>query len=372
CCCCRRTPPRAAGRPRPPAPRLYGRARHYLPDASPDDILQVRALGVHGFVARVGELAVMTPPLYSNPDLDKVVDGNVPLPHRDDLVKSYLEPDWVTGVAAIVVGHSHYDHLMDVPCIHRTLLPKATIYGSQTAAFIVEKLDVPADKVVAVNGEDDAVDYRRCPEAPKEGCIFKEDKPAGKWLYPPDAKERIRIRALCSRHSPQFLRLPVSSTGCYRAPLTKAPETANEWKLGDTLAYLIDFLDSSGAVAFRVYYQDSPTDPGFGYVHDDLIREHAVDVAILCGGAWDQVEDNPRGIVMNTNPRYVLFGHWDNFFRRPDTELQTLGSIDLRKLSRRMETLMPSVGQPAARQRYWMAAPGALFVFSRSSAAATR
>src|SRR5262249_60530650 len=53
-------------------PRLYGQARHYLPDASPDDILQVRALGVHGFVARVGELAVMTPPLYSNPDLDKL------------------------------------------------------------------------------------------------------------------------------------------------------------------------------------------------------------------------------------------------------------------------------------------------------------
>src|SRR5262245_19137557 len=69
-------------------PRLYGQARHYLPDAPPEDVLQVRALGVHGFVARVGELAVMTPPLYSNPDLDKVVNGNEPLTHRHDLVDS--------------------------------------------------------------------------------------------------------------------------------------------------------------------------------------------------------------------------------------------------------------------------------------------
>src|SRR5262249_54267506 len=201
---------------------------------------QVRALGVHGFVARVGALAVMTPPLYSNPDLDKVVDGNVPLPYRDELVDRYLERDWVTGVVAIVVGHSHYDHLMDVPHSHRTLLPNATIYGSQTAAFIVEKLKVPADKVVAVNGEDDAVDYRRCPEAPEEGCIFKKDKPAGRWLHPPDAQKRIRIRALCSRHSPQFLRLPVSSTGCYREPLTKDPGTPNRGKIWGTPPYLLD------------------------------------------------------------------------------------------------------------------------------------
>jgi L-ascorbate metabolism protein UlaG (beta-lactamase superfamily) len=346
-------------------PRLYGQARHYLPDASPEAVLQVRALGVHGFVVRVGELAVVTPPLYSNPDLDKVVDGNVPLLQRDDLVDRYLEPDWVKGVVAIVVGHSHYDHLMDLPYIHRKLLPNATLYGSQTAAYIVEKLDVPANKVMAVNGEDDAVDYRQCPEKPKEGCIFKKEKPAGKWLFPPEGQERIRIRALCSRHSSQFLRLPVKSTGCYSAPLTEIPRTSNEWKLGDTFAYLIDFLDRDGAVAFRVYFQDSPTEPGFGYVHEDLIREHAVDVAILCAGAWDQVHNNPGGIVANTKPRYVLFGHWDNFFRPPDKELQTLGSVDLRKLSRDMERLMPLGGQPAARQRYWFAPPGALFVFPR-------
>jgi hypothetical protein len=346
-------------------PRLFGRPRANLPEAPAEDLLQVRALGVHGFVVRRGPVAFLTPPLYSNPPLDAVIDGNIPLVRRDGEVDRFLEPDWLAGVVAILVGHSHFDHLMDVPHIQRTRLKDAVVYGSKTAAYLVESLQVPAERVMVLNDDaHDVVDYRPCQKKPKEGCIYRPGS-AGEWVAPPGAEGRLRIRALCSRHSPQFARLPVSSQGCYDAPLGHEPRTSNDWRLGDTFAYLVDFLDPGGVVAFRVYYQDSPTSPTDGYVPEEILGQRRVDVAILCAGAFDQEEDNPRGIIENTKARYVLFGHWDNFFLPPTRKLQTLFSIKLDELTRRVEAVRPSIGVPAAEQRYWFGTPGTLYVFAR-------
>ena len=43
----------------------------------------------------------------------------------------------LAAVHAILVGHSHYDHLMDVPLIARRYVPNATIYGSLTTKRIL-------------------------------------------------------------------------------------------------------------------------------------------------------------------------------------------------------------------------------------------
>jgi L-ascorbate metabolism protein UlaG (beta-lactamase superfamily) len=353
-------------------PRLYGPLRGDLPDPPAGDVLQVRFLGVQGFVIRVGDVAVMTPPLYSNPSLGRVLAGNRDLPHRPDLVDRALRGQgWLKDVSAILVGHSHYDHLMDVPHVWREYARDATIYGSRTARFLLESMEVDASHVVdltavpqADGSRKDCVDYRPCRVKPREGCIHEAGE-AGDWVTPPGAGGRLRFRALCSRHSPQFARAPVSSQGCYWGPLSAKPRTADDWRLGDTYAYLVEFMDGGGAVSFRVYFQDSGTAPTFGYLPRELCAYQNVDVALLCAGGFDQVPDNPAGILRNTDPRYVIWGHWENFFQPFDRPLRTLFTIDLDRLGRLVEQtgrVPPSLGREG---QYWFAAPGTLYLFAR-------
>jgi hypothetical protein len=350
-------------------PRLYRQIRPDLPAETAADVLQVRALGVQGFVVRHGADAVLFPPLYSNPPLERVVAGNVRLVPSPREVDAHLRPEWVQDVAAVLVGHSHYDHLMDVPYIAKTYATSATIYGSRTAAYLLGSFGLE-DRVVPLNGwkdgDPDFVDYRSCKAKPAEGCVFAPDNP-GDWVSP-RGHPRMRIRTLCSRHSSQFAKLPVRPRGCLSTN-PERPETSNDWRLGDTFAYLIEFLGDRGEVAFRVYFQDSPTDPEYGYIPPELLpadpsRTQGVDLAILCAGAYDQVRDNPRGIVRNVAPRFVLFGHWENFFRSPSKPLQTLFAFDFGELRDRMDALKTAA--PPWGGEYWFAPPGTLYVIPSS------
>jgi hypothetical protein len=84
-------------------------------------------------------------------------------------------------------------------------------------------------------------------------------------------------------------------------------------------AYLVDFLDAAGRPVYRVYYQDSGTNPPKGYVPPSVIAEKHVDVALLCvGGDFHRLRRHPEGIIENTRPRNVVLGHWEDFFVSQD------------------------------------------------------
>jgi hypothetical protein len=336
-------------------PRHHAQVRADLPESAAG-VVQVRFLGVQGFVVRRGADVVMTAPLYTNPSLATVLAGGRIWPDRRRIT-TYLPREWVSDVAAILVGHSHYDHLMDVPFIAHGMAPRATVYGSLTTRKLVAAIGtepdffVAPDRVVAVNDAaqpgGDAVDYRECPRKPKEGCIWGSGP--GRWLA---VAADVRIRALCSRHSPQFLRFPPTWQGC-DAPAQGPPRKPSQWPIGDTLAYLIDFLDG-GRPVFRVYYQDSPTEREFGHVARELIEEKAVDLALLNAGGFNQVDGFPESIIATLRPRYVLYGHWEDFLRPQEQPLRPLWMYDFSELARRTEGLGPA---------FWFPAPGQLFVF---------
>ncbi len=149
----------------------------------------------------------------------------------------------------------------------------------------------------------------------REGPPSKAPDPypaKGDWVRVPGA--RVRIRALCSEHPPQIAKTIHSWPGRIYRPRFAPPQKADDYQEGETLAFLIDFLDETGTKpTFRVYYQDAPTPPTIGEVAPDLLAEKAVDVAILCGGNFLDVED-PGHIVRNTRAHTIVLGHWENFF----------------------------------------------------------
>lgn len=283
-----------------------------------DTTVQVRFLGVGGFVIRRGNDAVLTAPLYSNPDQEEIQGELRP---KVDVISELHPP--IPNVKAILVGHAHYDHLMDVPWVWARS-PNATIYGNESMANILNGYTVnvqeepvpriPAERVRALNrGSNNVVDYRMCVQrGGPPGFVPEEAAAKGSWVSVPNS--RIRVRALCSEHPPQVLKLLHLWPGRVYRPRFAPPSQSRDYQEGETLAYLIDFLSEDGTQpVFRVYYQDAPTAPRIGEVSPELLQEKAVDLALLCVGNFFDVDD-PTHIVRNTSPRHIILGHWENFF----------------------------------------------------------
>ena len=105
---------------------------------SASDVVDVRYLGVGGFLLRHGSDVILTAPLYSNPGLVEFAADHQIRP--DPMTIDRLFPAEGKAAQAILVGHSHYDHLMDVPYVALDLAQSADVYGSQTTVNLLESI----------------------------------------------------------------------------------------------------------------------------------------------------------------------------------------------------------------------------------------
>jgi hypothetical protein len=246
-------------------------------------------------------------------------------------------------VTAILVGHAHYDHLMDVPYIKKKYLPQAKIYGSETMKnTLAGDHDLKQDDVVSV----------------EQGA--GTDREPGTWW---DASRRLRFMALKSEHAPIVAHLKFFE-GTYREPLKELPTRAYGWREGQTLAYLIDFLSADGkTVEFRVHYQDAASTAPLGFppALSQLPDPRRVDLAIVCMPGFDQVEHYPEAIVKRLKPRFVVIIHWENFFELLPDDPRDLRTVPTENAERFLARLQP-VLQPDA--VFKLPAPGAWMRFA--------
>lgn len=331
-----------------------------------DRTVQVRYLGVGGFLIRLGADVVLTAPLYSNPGL--LTEAFLPIHPNPGRIEAFHPPSPADrrDVRAILVGHAHYDHLMDVPWVYRWADPAPVILGSTTTRRVLDAYArphdspppagfeaplpiVPQDHVIALNAPEIGVlDSRQCagedpsPGAPRgrECAPYAGDR--GRAYDVPGSK--IQVRAFCARH-PEQVKLIHQGPGCHAQPLGHLPDdTRDDYLEGETFVYLIDFLDGAGKPRFRIYYQDVPSDGSFGKIPLDVLQGKGVDLALLCAGNWNMVKaGDAASIVGNLRPRHVMVGHWENFFIPQDqpvepAPLQKIGRY-LSELEKRMRRL---------------------------------
>ena len=269
----------------------------------------VQYLGVGGFLLKRGDDVVLTAPLYSNPSLLEVAADHALTTDRDLIDR--LLPDDAKLAKAILVGHSHYDHLLDVPYLALHKATQANVYGSTTTVRLLApiakalKAKNPPTEVVALD------------------AVAGSHEEPGKWQW---LGESVRFMALRSEHSPQLtVTLPVLFKRDPRIPFQLwrgeqpddrevLPRSASEWMEGRVFSYVIDFFVEK-RVVFRVYYQDSGTNAPVGHVPAAVLDEHPVDLALLCvGGDFHRLKGHPEGILANLKPRYVVLSHWEDLF----------------------------------------------------------
>ena len=284
--------------------------------------LEIRYLGSGGHLIRRGSSAILTAPFFSNPNLFRVATSRIsPDSARiDSAVEKIIEEGGrLDDVQAILVGHAHYDHLMDVPRVWREYAPQARIFGSLTVKHILRGFDVPDDQIETLNS------------------IAASRWAAGRWVTLGD----LRFMAIESEHAPHAFGIKVYG-GEVRKNLSHPPRRANEYKEGRTFAFLIDFLDPDGTVAFRIHYQDAASNTPLGYpptlYGDD---QRSVDVAIVCAASFKQVQGYPEGILRAVDARYVIVGHWENFFVSQEKPPRPVPMTDVAEFVARMERALP-------------------------------
>lgn len=267
-------------------PTATGRVDRAAPG---EDALRLVYLGNGGWIIEHGEDMVLTGPLFSNPD---ILHGGLGRIRSDTvLVDRYMSRYDVSRAEAILVGHGHYDHLMDVPRTAVAHAPAARIVGSRTVKNLLGTWSGLADRVDLVEG---AAGDQRHP---------------GRWLR----YGRIRVMPLRSHHGPHFAGYTLFQ-GTVDVPFTEEPRWARDWVDGESYAFLIDFMTPRGDIAYRVFYQDAVAEPPYGFAPHEVIAERGVDVAIIVPSTFEEVPWHPEALIDNLKPRRILLGHWEDFF----------------------------------------------------------
>ena len=333
--------------------------------ALPPAPVEIVSLGVGGVSIRRGDDLILTAPMLTNPGFTAVTLGDIA--SDPDLVDALLLPGSVQGAAAILVGHAHYDHLLDVPRVQQ-LTGDATVYGNVSMRHLIGGPPAPGlDRLLAVNDPETPWVDRSMADLP-DPCTGLPAGMRGDWI---PVGDRVRLRALASSHPAQFLGIVHFGEGCVLEPLPAPPTGAADWLEGATLAWLVDFLDADGSPAFRVYYQDAPTSSPLGLLHPDLLAQHPVDVAILNVGSYDFVRAHPAEAIANLAPRYVLGVHWEDFFQTQDQPIVPIpfhaapadfdaAALDALGPAPEPDVIVDGVSTTG---RYWRPLPRASFVF---------
>lgn len=279
--------------------------------------LSIQYLGVGGHLIKYDDVTLLTAPSFTNPHFMRV-GPFMPISTDKERVDQYL-PD-VSDAEMILVGHAHYDHLMDVPYIMNQYATKADVYGSRTMANTLMPA-VPAERIHVMND-----------------LMGNISKP-GEWVY--SHSGRIRIMALESFHAPHFMGMKFMQ-GTYDEPQESLPWHAFGWKEGQTLAFLIDFLDQNKEPAYRIFYQDSASQEPLGLV-PELDDQKDIDIAILCPASFSQVDNYPESIVKNTQAKHFILGHWEDFFANDlSGEQRFVRNTNQDEFIERLNTVLPA------------------------------
>ena len=312
----------------------------------PRDQVSVTYLGISGILVEHGEHALLTAPFFSNPPLLDWRPGMLrwlvgrPI-EPDTAVIEQLLPRSADRASVILVGHGHYDHLLDVPYIATHRARSAVVFGGPSIRHMLMGDAVLRSKP------------GRLVPIPRDSA--GDAKRDGVWYYSPDSA--FRFMALIANHAPTIKigEWPYTfAQGKVSADMDTLPKMAADWKLGEPYAFLIDVLsDSPRRTIFRIYFEDAPSKPPLGFPSARLLAAGPVDLAVLCAATSANFKATPDSLLRVLKPRSVMVTHWESFFRpalRPKrlsrvTDMHLFVRSLRRSLQPRAGWVMPLPGQ---------------------------
>lgn len=246
-------------------------AHYWRQPPAPGAALHLRFLGTAGFEVRYGAHVLVLDPFLTRPGLFTTLFRRL---RTDEALLERVLPQ----ANDVLVGHAHYDHVLDAPALCRRT--GARLIGSPDVALVGQAAGLPAAQILATSGGEDI------------------------------ASGPFRLRGLPSRHGKVYLgRVPLP--GSIRTPPAWPPRL-RALRHGLVLNWYLE------CPAGRVVHVDSAD-----WVADSLEGLKA-DVLCLCAIGWTQRPRYVEGIIERLRPRFVLPCHWDLFTRRLEASPRVL------------------------------------------------
>ncbi len=259
-----------------------------LADA-PKDSITLHYFSCGGFYIERGGEAILIDPFASNPKPLGMIKPNHTAVDSVMYRATGVRRGIATKIKAVLAGHAHYDHLMDVPYIMDNWVDSTTWFaGNNTAGKMVKSLTVNTI-----------------------GAVVNLDAGRGEMF----AGNNIRITPILLSHPPH-----IGKKHLYKGEFdaNAKPWQKKYWQGGQTYGFIIDFFDAKGKVDFRIYMQTSAGLLGLDNVPPDVMRQHSVDLMIIPAALFSQVKGYPQKLVSQYHPKHIVVCHWENFFKPMD------------------------------------------------------
>ncbi len=267
-----------------------------------DSSLYIEYIGNVSVFVNWNNRSFYTDPFLSCPSPTNTLMGSV---CTDTALVCRHLPDMST-TKMVLVGHAHYDHLMDLPYVAHHKLPKdAVIYSNKTAYNIMAAAKLPQQHIVV-------------------NSLAATNQKEGVWQYNTDSS--MRILPIVARHLPQFMGMNMYM-GTVDEPLEKLPSKAKDWKNGRNMNYLIDYFTDDGVIAHRIFFQSSADVPPSGWCSSELLQEKKVDVVLL---ALNYNFDSVWRTIDFMLPKLVLLIHWESLFMTRDENCKPRGQANFK------------------------------------------
>jgi L-ascorbate metabolism protein UlaG (beta-lactamase superfamily) len=195
----------------------------------------------------------------------------------------------------ILVGHSHYDHVMDVPYIAEKT--GAKVIGSESVINVMRAAKLPRTQLQQV----------------EEG----DEVQAGDF----------HVKVIASKHSVDILGgAPFMGEISHRVRL---PMKASDYRMGDVYAFLLTVGKT------RIYYS------GTANLDDDALKGVRADVAILGIANRQNRRHYMRTLLSEIQPDTVIPTYFDIVFRPLKRGLREEPGVEVKKFPREVSRARP-------------------------------
>lgn len=260
-----------------------------------DSQVRVQWLGTAGFRISYQGFVVLIDPYVTRASLGRCVTS----PLWTDVV---AVDRYVDKAHAIIVGHTHFDHALDVPFIAKRT--GAKVFGSRSCASLCRNSGLGENQVHDVESDSLA------------GDVEAEVGP-------------FHLRFIRSEHS-RLLLGSVPFAGDI-ADCDQIPLRTHGYRCGAVFAAEITV---NGKRIFHV---------GSANLVESAMGQHEVDLALVCVAGWTTTHKYPERVMRALNPGKILLSHWDNFFRPMHEEVRPLPAMRTSELVERLAKVDPKV-----------------------------
>ncbi len=250
--------------------------------------VHVQWLGTAGFAITHGDHTILIDPYVTRASLAACASG----PLVSDTAAVYK---YAPRADAIVVGHTHFDHALDVPAIARHT--GATVFGSRSASALCRAAGIAESKVRDV-----------------ESAFGAEPVTADVGPF--------TLRFHRSAHS-RFLFGRTPALGDI-ADCDDIPLGVTSYRCGAVFGVEIRV---AGRTLFHL---------GSAEILDASVRVPHVDLALVCVAGWTTSPGFPERVMRALSPRAILLSHWDNFLSPFERTARALPGMQMPRLVDRL------------------------------------